>query len=465
MWLTDRSRYTDGTARCAMKRYMTYHSGPYGYGMVRKAVSMPLTSGIYVHLALANVMRHARMSQLIVEKVNLRKVEEPGVRAIFRKLISSATEQYKAEAAARGYLEVEGSLETQYTIKEQVHLTEALAWVFIRAKLPEILERYKILSVEQEETVVVGCTCGVRCNSLKKGCLCNEKGYDHYIPEDHDPACQGICIQSKPDLILQEKATGQVVLSDFKTAYNVTDDTIEEHRDSVQMAVGTLGAELRLGVSIGQYQIQALIKGSRGIFKKKGIDTTGAWKKQYSVLCYARISDPNPPYTKETTWDYKGFWHDKHPVWEATFSQKPEGMSNAEYWVFELPKDILYEQTVEIGPYERPTYMIQQGLNHMYGEELRWIGLLNRLFAAESTFGWANEEFQETLEEEVPRSYACYKYGSRCPVYNICFRGAGWQDPLGFGNYVHRRPHHQPEIDQMVARSIPVPEAIGEVEE
>jgi hypothetical protein len=40
----------------------------------------------------------------------------------------------------------------------------------------------------------------------------------------------------------------------------------------------------------------------------------------------------------------------------------------------------------------------------------------------------------------------------------------GWDDPIGSGQYQPRRPHHDPELQQAIARGLLVAEA-GEVEE
>lgn len=455
VWYVDRSRYDDGVGRCAMLRYLTYHSGPYGYGMKKKALAVPLVTGTYTHLALAGVMENLMLAQQAGTKVGDPNSES--ARAVWRKLIAKAIDKYKAEVKARGYLDVDNPQDNLWIMEEQCMLVEGLAWCFIRGKLPEIIENYTVLAVEQEEEFVVRCGCGRSDLSLKV-----EAHTDHL----DDPNIVTIVQMSKPDIILRRELDGRVGNHDFKTEYNVSDNTVESYRDSVQMAVGTVGAEQRLGVKIDHYVIHALIKGGRGVFSKKGAPQTldSHLKKQYSPLCYAKVFAPNAPFNNDTTWDYKGFWFDKQPLWQVEFSQKPLGMSNSEFWVYEMPKEMLFEQFVEIGPFERPTHMITQALDHIAGEEMRWIKNLNDLYVVEEANGWESDIFQRTLNATIPRSYHCYHYNSRCPMYQVCFKGAGWQDPIGSGYYVHRRPHHEPEIVQMQSRGIPVPEEAGEEE-
>ena len=38
-------------------RYLEYHSGPHGFGMRLQPQSLPLATGIHVHLGLADIMR------------------------------------------------------------------------------------------------------------------------------------------------------------------------------------------------------------------------------------------------------------------------------------------------------------------------------------------------------------------------------------------------------------------------
>jgi hypothetical protein len=223
---------------------------------------------------------------------------------------------------------------------------------------------------------------------------------------------------------------------------------VDQFRDSVQMAVGTLGVERRLGVEVDHYYIHVLVKGGRGVFRNRGRESPG--KRQYSHLCYAQVHSPNPPITQQTTWETKGLWIDKTPIWEAYFSQKPGDESNAEFWVDSISLEIKNESIAFIGPYTKQAHMIPQYLRSVEGEEKRWLARLWKLYDIEQKYGWKSKQFQDALDHEVPRSYQCNDlYGERCPYYRLCFKEPGWEDPIGTGEYAHRIPNHLAEKEQL----------------
>lgn len=438
-----------------MLRYLEYHSGPFGYGIRRKGTSLPLATGTYVHEALADILLNAQVGQLVgplVPANTLTTVPESAI-PVIRTLIRKAAAKYIAEVEKRGYFDVEASKDNTYMANEQATLVEGLCWAWVRIMLPLILREFEIIRVEQEEAYVIDCTC-VGYTTFK------DQAAFHTITA-HAPNCQGIAIQSKPDIILRQRSSGRVGNHDFKTTSSVSETTVEEYKESVQMTVGTMGAEVSLREPIDHYFIHVLIKGSRKVFSKKGIDTSMDIKRQYSHFCYVKLFPPNPPFTHETTWAHEGYWYDKTPVWEADMVGKPAEMSNVEWVVSKMKDEQLFEVFVLVGPYDRPTHMLEQAKAHMLGEERRWIHKLNDLWEHQD-----EPDFNERVNREIPRSYNCHRqFGSRCQMYDICFNKLGGMDPIASGKYVFRRPHHQPEIDQMVARGIPVPDDDGEIEE
>src|SRR6266852_311144 len=58
--LTDRSRYETGLDRCQRLRMLQYHWGPSGYGITRKAQSVPLAVGSMYHRGLAEVLAYVK---------------------------------------------------------------------------------------------------------------------------------------------------------------------------------------------------------------------------------------------------------------------------------------------------------------------------------------------------------------------------------------------------------------------
>lgn len=405
MWLTDRSRYTTGLNHCQMARYLNYHAGEYGYGWSLRGNSVPLSTGIYVHEALAGLMGLAKTGTYEGEKS-------------YRHKIDTAVQKYRAAVKAAPLTEQDAS---DHTAEEQAHLLEALAWGFVRLMLPILKERFKIIDIEREEQLVLG----------------------------------DMTQMSKPDMLVEDKKTGLLALVDFKTASDFGDSWVEGFREDIQAMVGVRAVEERVGRPVESYWICGLRKGGRRKFAARGEET--AEKRQYSHLCYVTAMEPNPPMRTELTLQTTGLWVHKQPVWKLKLPTA-KGQSNAEWWAKNIEQIVLAQDYTLVGPYSVDRYMVSQYFSAMANEEGRWIQLLWDIYEAELKAGWASRPFQAFLDKTIARSYACFSYfGERCPYYRLCFKREGWQDPSGSGHYKHRRPHHLPEIEQMKQRGIPVP--------
>jgi hypothetical protein len=384
---------------CAMKRYLGYHAGLHSLGWTKKQQVVALSTGIYVHQGLASIMRLVMDSGKIPLRDELKGcVEDAATSYRDMVLLSGLNEEHE-----------------EYIMMEQCTLIQGLIYGWCKMMLPTIVNDFEIVAVEEEERFKVAL-----------------KGFD-------------VIQMSRPDFVARRKSDGQLGIHDFKTASMIGDDYIEQYRESVQMAVGTLGVEARLKEPVSHYYIHVLLKGGRGHFKKAKV--ADPIKKQYSDFCYGMIQPAQPPIQDDTRWAFgRGVWADKSPIWETQFTQKPKDWTNVEFWVEQLPEAILREGFVLIGPYARQSHMTQQYVESMVPEELRWVRRLWTLYDAEVQYGWSSEQFQSCLNEEIPRSYNCWNYGSRCQFYSICYKEPGWEKPEN--NFIPREPHHTPEMEQ-----------------
>ena len=196
------------------------------------------------------------------------------------------------------------------------------------------------------------------------------------------------------------------------------------------MATGSLAAERRLGEPVSHYYLLGLQVGGRERFSRNG--QTTPQERQYSHLCYARVHPPNPPFESETKLEFKGYWYDKQPLWEADFPDKPAGITKVEWVVKQMPKRILDEIFVYAGPYERQETLISNLKQEIQGNELSWINKLHDLYERGNT--------EEALNQLFPRSYNCFYGRHRCGFYGPCREGKGWED------FKVRIPHHDPEL-------------------
>lgn len=295
--------------------------------------------------------------------------------------------------------------ETLITIKEQQHLAQALALGWLRTNAAEWLQpQFDIVSIEQEYSM-----------ELDDGRL---------------------LLMVKPDLVVRNKQTGRLSIPDYKTmSYFDEKNTPAQYRDDVQMATITAVVEEALQEPVEDYYILALVKGQRKKFIKAGIETPE--RRQYSHLCWAMA--PDPP--TRPRWRTEGYWFDKQPVWEA-FS--------AYDWVKQLDMPLLRGMFPIMGPYKRPTHMIQQALRSIVGGERRFIEQLQKF--RDSGLDEDTVDGRQLLDSLFTRSYGhCVDfYGDECPMTRICFSLPGGDKPLDSGFYKLRRPHHVPEQELMV---------------
>ncbi len=406
-WLTDRSRVMDGLQNCPTSRYFQYHSGPLGMGISPQGFSIPLWTGIMLHGMLESVLRLYKSAQDAVQgsPVALEAVD----RSSLRIAINLAKQEAINEAGEAGFEGEEGSA-LDFVLTEQSNLAEGLVWGWIRACLPKFLQDYEIVALEQE------------------------------LPLDLRAEDLDIRLQTRPDLILRSRVTGKLLIADWKSlgSGKISDSYIQEYRESVQMAVGTLATEKHFGEPVESYSIFVFCKGGREVFESRG--KRSETKRTYNHLLYAKFQPPQPP-LHDGAFELKGFWVDKEPSWLQEWLRTSPEQSIMEAWVERMPLETLYELYAEIGPYPRQDYMAIDFLEVLKGEELRWDKLATL------------HQGKYPDSKLIPKSYDCHKFGRQCPYYDLCFKiGDTWKDPLGSGKFKLREPHHldeQVEFERM----------------
>lgn len=459
MPVVDRSRFSTSWGRCQRLRFLQYHSGN-GFGIHRKAQALPLATGIQVHKILEGLFKLGVAGS--PEEVRVKQ----------RKVIVDAVEGYKAEALASGILQLAqetnsegGDAAQRQVIEEQAALIEGLGWAAVRVFVPKVLQEYEVVSVEQEEEYVLECDCG-----LGEGV---GTGDEHQAKE-----CGGIVLMSRPDLILRHKVSRQLIYVEFKTSGDVGNyNWREQFEDNVQLALGVVGAEKRLGEEIPSCMVVGFNKG----WRKKGYDKenkgyTGA-KKQDSFFCYVYRKEANPPHWEEeiaTSYTYvdqdgknrqrtetKGW--EKVPVWECEFAAKPMEWTKMEYFVHWIEEEEVQSQVQFVGPLPTPRYLVKDLLEALGAEEKRWT---ERLFAVWEAQGKGEAEFAKALNVYVPQTWECYRWGKKCQMLGVCRKD---EDPYGEDGklkegWQNRRPHHDREIRLMEQLGIEVPKEFGEEE-
>jgi hypothetical protein len=459
-WLTDRTRSKTGLGRCMRKRYLSTAFGPTGYGITARSESLPLTTGLAVHEGLEALC-------LILQKEDrLSTAEET------RAIAEAAKARYRAKVEARGFSGILGGPTTDETIAEQSVLIAGLIWVLRKNFLQWLHEGYRVIAVEQERLHFLSCTCGA-------GPL---------DPAEHvRRGCQGKVLMIRTDILAQRRGASTLAYFEGKTTGWESDAWAEQWETDPQLALGTLDTEKIYGQEVTELYIVGIGKGRRAKDRYEG--ATDERKKQQSPLCYGYCRPGNPPLASDDwVWSYewvdadgatrrktkahrrRGVWElpqSDWPTWLAYHGQDPD-MPPEEFWVRMLPKSILDKVCFLLGPMNRQDAQLASLRTSMIADEERWQEILWTLYEAQqgNAYPWGTPEFQALLDRLVPCSWQCRPYGKehQCEFVRICHRYEGWQDPIGGGHFVPRRPHHAVELQQAIARGLLV-EQTEEVDE
>lgn len=481
LWLIDRSRVVDGRGFCNRSRFLNYHAGPGGYGIARKATKLPLMTGITGHAGLAPVLQWcADHDPQIVAHLDLLQSNPggplplelpPPLLPVIRQGVAAANAEYWKVVEKRGFAYLADTEDVQYVTREQQYLLEGMIWSWCLDVLPEILQRGRVVEVEHDDTYVIGCTCGLGDGILSK--------VDHEARE-----CQGIGLMCKPDFILETRTTLELEYHEFKTTSMDSITFRDKWEVMVQMFAATLDAERRLGKHVQSIYIHGLVKGKRQGDYTPDTRKYDGFIRQQSVFAYGYRKAANPPMEREewaAQYDYvdesganrrlgKGF--KKAGVWELPDALIPEGMTKGEFWVQWIGPEVRRKSLILIGPLSRQSQMIEHFFQEVQGEEARWQDGLWRLYelalqlqtdAQTSDYWgavWANPEFQRLLDRIFPRSYECRRYGAknRCQFEGPCLEREGHLNPIGSGQFIERRPHHQDELQQAIERGLLPPD-------
>lgn len=452
LWLTDRSRYKLGTGRCACARYLSYHFGPTGYGITHRSDALPLATGIYVHDGIA------AFGDILQQHDRLPSEGET------REIIKDIQAQYLARVTQRGFQGVLQGATTDETITEQSILIAGLLWVVRIKYLPWLQQTYKIILVEQERLHVERCTCGAGERSSVYA---------------HTDQCLAVALMLRNDMLGQHRVSGNLAYFEVKTTGWGGDAWVEQWETDPQLALGTIDLPEQYQKEVTELFIVGLHKGGR---KRNPYNPEDLMRRQQSALCYGYYKPGNPPlgadqwlptweWTDDTgqvrrankTYQRRGVWKLKESDWSTwrAYAEQDPTLAPEEFWVRTLPLSVVDKICFILGPMNRQDAQLQQVRANFVGEEDQWRQRLWELYELQQQHAWSSEEFQREFNRIVPKSWNCRPFGkdAQCEHVAICHREEGWQDPIGSGRYVPRKPHHQPEVDQAVSRGLLIDEA------
>jgi hypothetical protein len=424
-------------------RYLQYHFGPTGYGIVPKAQSLPLVTGSYLHegqAALCRILRDADRLPTV-----------PEVRAVVRQV----GDRYRQVCSDTGYLSILGNETTAAVIAEQQALLSGMLWALYLKVLPWLYQTYRVRLVEEPAVIMLSCTCGA--------------GIHAPHTEHIEKGCTGIALQQRLDVLAEHRTGSGLAYFETKTTSWDSGAWAEQWEITPQLGLGTLRAAERFGKEVTELYIITVSKGSRKMDDRFGR------KIQQTPLCYGYCRPANPPLLPED-WLPAYKWHDaggtryaskahqRQPIALLESSDWPgiTALRHAnphapvsELWVRQLPDSILSSVCFVLGPLNRQDVQLASLERGLLADEQVWQQTLWTLYGDQAA-SWSSEEYQEALDSFVPCSWACRPFGKEheCPYVPICYRQAGWNDPLATDRYVPRRPHHPFEHQQAQARGL-----------
>jgi len=213
---TDRSRYLE-SQRCLRARWLGYELGRdeskgIAGGITKAALSIPLSTGTYVHVGVTDLLLDAMIRPVTTDVIDSAAL--------------CAVNLYRTEATARG-LDIDTPSDVQETIAEQSALIEALIRAWALNRLPALLSEYEVLEVEAEKVLPL------------TGSL---ESHNSYVESR-----SAIQFQSRADALLRTRTDGSLVVYSLKTAATWDDRKAREVLHDVQGLSEPAGVEYELG--------------------------------------------------------------------------------------------------------------------------------------------------------------------------------------------------------------------------
>lgn len=380
VWKFSRS-HDETYVNCARMAYLEYYYG--GKGIVPKKLDIYQATGSLTHLMLSNAMKRAKEVG-VVSREDMDAICEDAIR------------DYRKEVEAAGLTEVTGELELE--IQRQCALAEGLARVWTKYRLPQILEDYEIVAVEEEHEIPFG---------------------------------PGQVLMSRLDGVLRRKMDGELFAGpEFKTTGWISDDYIESWRYSTQTLSHTLDVVAKYGQEPAGVMMEFLYKG----FKKKNQDTGEIIYYSPLVRAYRMVNEfGGETYGFDSSLGRKKDWR--------VFDAYTMGMGN---WVEQLPQEVaeglLFNTIVYRNPVELEEWKLQTSIR-----QGRIQAGLMMLTEDQPTERAADEIMAQVFPARLDRFCQSNQYRKVCKYRDICYHKVS--DPIGSGQYVERTPHHPSEFD------------------
>jgi hypothetical protein len=379
---------------CPKLYYTTYHKE--GTGIVPKRLSLGLSRGIMAHEMLRGILSYA------VEH------DEFPTPDYIRVTIDKVKEEFIKEARERQFSEIPDEFSAM-ELDRQSTLVEGAVRAWVKTRLPFIFQHYKIVQVEEE--------------------------FD--VPLDED-----ITLMCRLDGVIQRRSDGEYSALEFKTTSVAFEDYFESWRYATQTMFHLLAIEKQFGKVGNSVMMEFLCLGTKRRDDVSGMDI------YYSPLIRGFVKHGNPPLEPEMEYGFesslarKKGWQTLNIWEEGIFGDKPQWMSNSEYWVEHvLDPEILKNQIVTREIFRNPDELKESIMNTVFQQKRIYMGIQ------------ALESASDQMKEKIMAQFfpgnmdeSCFqnKYHKKCDMCQLCFKEVEG-DPLESGLYQRREAHHLQE--------------------
>jgi hypothetical protein len=386
---------------CNRKRFHMYEAenGTPTRGWERKAMSIPLSTGIYTHLGIEVLLR-----QVIA-----------GVPTDVDAAVSVASTEYAGEVEQRG-IAVEADSQAEDVIDEQRAHIEAMIRAWARVRLPRWLEQYEVIEVEAEDRIALS---------------------------------DDVTLAVRADVVVRRKSDDRYFVVNFKTVANPDERWLRSWEVDMQLMTELLAAERRHGKVFGGVIIEGIVKGARvkvghDLREVRDANKEVAGYIDRSPLLYGFKQDADPPLRAlEYQWESttrKGWY--KFRTWREDFQHAvlmPTTHTALEYWVNWLPEEVLENLFVTVPPIMRNASMIESKVTQIVSMERSVHTGRGVVMAGQNG---SSDEKRYLQDVYFPQHEGeCY-WPSRCPMFEMCYEPGTAEDPLGSGLYQTRHDHH-----------------------
>jgi hypothetical protein len=380
VWKFSRShdqKYVD----CPRAAWLEFYYG--GKGIVPKKLDLYQATGSLTHAILQTVMTHAKIKGVVPDPESMNGY------------CASAIKDYREAVLKSGFNEFSGEIELE--MQRQAALAEGLARAWTLMRLPQILEDYEIIAVEEEHEIPFG---------------------------------PGQVLMSRLDGVLRRKMDGELLAGpEFKTTGWISDQYVESFRYSTQTLSHCLDVKEKYGVEPAGVVMEFLYKG----VKKKGEDGSYTY---YSPLVRAYKMDDEfggSAYGFDSSLGRKKDW--------KAFDTFTMGMDK---WLTYIPEEVLQRILFNAVIYRSPLE-VEEWRRQVSARQGRIQAGVIMINEDHPTVEAATEIMDSVFPARLDMYCYSNQYKKSCPYLDVCFHRV--DDPVGSGQFVERKPHHANEFE------------------